>query len=293
MVLTGCAAGGDPGSGAEALPNPGYAPYTVHGEGDAGLTAVLPRGAGRDLMAYLHQDQVNLVYTRCSEGEACAIAGVTSDDGLAFSPETTLLTDPRGLSGPYLEASPDGDALWVVVGEGAALGRAPADGDGFGAVEVALEGGPFSAPSVVDGPAGRWLFFVREGYLYGAAAVGSGWDTPAPVLGPCDEPDCWPEDGVEYAEVRLGVSATGRRVYRAAFVNAGGGERAVGFAVSDDGSTWSTVSFNPTFVLERGTVVGLSNLRAGGRYLLYFARGREAPVTGAAINAAGAPSVVF
>jgi len=298
VVLTGCAAGGDPGSGGEALPNPGYTPYAVHAEGDAGLTPVLPEGAGRDLMAYLRHDRVNLVYTRCPEDAVCAIAGATSDDGLVFSPETALLTDPRGLSAPYLEAGPAGDVLWVVVGDGAALGRAPAEGDDFGAVEVALEGGPFSAPSVVNGPAGRRLFFVREGHLYMAAAVGTGWDTPTAVLGPCDETDCWPEEGVEHAEVRLGVSATGRRFYRAAFVNAGGGEKAVGFAASEDGATWSAVPFNPTLVLGRGTTMGLSNLRVGDRYFLYFSRshfsrGRVAPITGAAVNRAGAPSVVF
>ena len=293
LVLTGCAAGGDPGGGASGLPYPGYAPYEILTEGDAGLTPVLDASMVADPMASVVEERVHLVYSRCPADGPCRIQRSVSVDGLVFDEPQVMIEDGRGPTGPYLEARPGADLLWVALDDGAALATATIQAEGVGPLQVVLDEGPYAAPSVVTGPAGRLLFFVRDGRLYRAEAVGEGWGAPESVMGPCETESCWPEGGVADVEVRSVTSATGRTHYRALILEAGTSTPKVGFALSSDGRVWSSVAFTPTIDLGRGHYHGLSNLRFGAQYLLYFARGRETPKMGVAVNSEGLPNGSF
>ena len=293
VTLVGCAAGGDPGGGASALPNPGYAPYETYVPADAGPSQVIESMAANAPMAQVVHDQVHLLFGQCPDEAPCQIHQATSPDGVFFSAPVPILEDPRGVTAPYLETGSDGTDLWVVLDSGASLATASYRGDGVGSLQVVLQDGPYDAPSVVHGPAGRLLFFVRDSRLFRVEYVDGEWGAPESVMGPCTDDPCWPGNGVADVEVRRAVSATGRVHYRAAILEAGATSDAIGFALSTDGRQWSQVEFNPTVELGRGTYTGLSNLRFGARYLLYFAKGSPLAKIGVAINAAGQLSVDF
>lgn len=293
LCLWGCATGGDPSVGGTALPNPGYAPYTVYAEGDAGLTPVLEDRPGSEPMAYVAEGRLTLIFSECPTNGPCRIMTTTSADGITFTAPELLAEREAGLTDPYIERIDGRRVLWAVSDGGSTLVQAELQAGTVGPFSVTLDTGPFASPSVVNGPAGRLLFFVRAGQLFRARAEGEGWTTPEPVIGPCATEACWPRAGVADVEVRGSTTSTGRRHYRATILDAEDGAPQVGFAVSADGRDWSFVTFNPTVDLGRGAFDGVSNLRFDDDYLLYFTRGRAMPRIGLAINSAGRPSVEF
>ena len=73
LCLWSCATGGDPSVGGTALPNPGYAPYTVYAEDDAGITPVLEDPPGSDPMAYVTEGRLTLAFSQCPPDGPCRI----------------------------------------------------------------------------------------------------------------------------------------------------------------------------------------------------------------------------
>lgn len=280
LVMLGCAAGGDPGGGGSALPDRGLGAYEPVVDEAGGVVAPVATPEGLLLgnpMAVVDGGRVWLYFDVCDGAGGCEIARAESDDGIVFSGWEAVTAGSVGsLRAPFVLRG--GGGWWLYATRGDGIVRAAGDGRRFGeAVEVLSEAGAvLDSPSVVEVDGQVWLYVSRtvDGItgLAVAKASGDGFgaleavEVPGTVDGTVDG---WRPGEVGGAEVRRALSGAGRVVYR--LVYAGGRSGDVGFAASFDGLVWSPYAFNPALgddADERAP----SNVRFGGRYLMYFAR---------------------
>lgn len=281
-LLVGCAAGGDPGDGGANLPDRGFGTYER--VLDADEAAVAPVVAeGRRLgapMAVVEGGRVALYFEVCAD-DICDVGRAESSDGIAFGDWQTVAEDMRA---PYVIRRGSGWDLYGVRGDG--IVRAEGDGVTFGAAVEVARGEGVGSPSVVEHGGRRVLYATRPlddgGELVRAVEAGEGFGEWQAVAVP-GTPEGWDPGEVAGAEVRSAVTDAGRAVLR--LVYAGDGD--LGFAASYDGEAWSAYAFNPA--LEGGRAP--SNVRLGGRYLLYFERTRGG--LGVAVREADNPSERF
>lgn len=272
VVLGGCAAGGDPGDGGSGLPDRGLGGYAVVVDeaGDAVAPVVVEGRSVGAPMAVVVGGRV-VLYVEVCEGDACDVMRAESDDGIVFGGLTAVA---EGVRSPFVVR---GDGGWWLYGRrGDGIVRAWGDGRAFGeAVEVLGEAGAvLDSPSVVEVD-GRVALYVSRSVEGGtglgvAMEGGDGFGDVVPLVVP-GVVDGWDPGEVAGAEVRRAVTGAGRVVYR--LVHGSGARGDVGFAASFDGVAWVPYAFNPA-VGEAVDERAPSNVRLGGRYLLYYGRGR-------------------
>ncbi|MCA9540443.1 MAG: hypothetical protein KC620_16200 [Myxococcales bacterium] len=294
-LLLGCAAGGDPGSGGEDLPNRGFAPYERVVDADEKPIAALEAAEGETLggpMAWVVDGRVRLFVDRCDDA-GCAIAYADSADGLSFGALQTALRADFDLSAPFVTREPGGVALYAVRGDGEAIVRAAGDGAMFSNPQVVLEAPArmkLGSPSV----AGDWLFFalIAEDGASALARAPRGGGAIETLTVPGVE-EGWAPPGIEDPEVRLAESGAGRTLYRLAFAGRAGGRDAdIGFAAAFDGAAFLPFRFNPS-LSDSEEEAAPTCARLGDRFLLYVSRGTRRQRVIVAVNEAGQPSEAF
>ena len=295
LIVLACGTGGDPGSGAKNLPNPGFSPYTVHRDAMNETIGLLKSGGYGSPFARVEGESVALYVHRCIEDD-CRIFRTHSDDGVHFDDPTQpfpTLTDVRD---PFVYSTTRGDVMYVVNSAHTQLLRISLLTPNRSTVLYSTASDEtVHEPSAVTIQGDTKVFGIlkRNGQRQ---LVQFSEDGPQPVsFALCTDSDeaCWARGELFSAEVRGLRTQLGEMRYRLLFsIEGTAGQQVLGFAQSADGYTWRNFPFNPS--VESSSSLGSStHIRFGQRYFIYGEAGRRNPRVMAAINDQGWPSMVW
>ena len=228
------------------------------------------------------------------------MAAESLDGGLSYGPAEVVLDGTQGPA--WLEQSVGApavirakDGTWQMAFEfGARKGIAVAtseDGWRFSwPVEPSLSAeesdvGGVGSPSLVLLGSSRYLYFDRVADADESTVIALAIDEGTgdfrrigDVLSPgtdCAEADgtrerCWDASSVSHPEVRVGVTATGKRIFRLWYTGVERKKGALGYAASFDGVSWSRFAFNPIVADGARDYSQPTNVQGDNAYLLYF-----------------------
>ncbi len=273
LLLVGCGTLGAEGGGDTDLPNRGVVPYTVatlDGVGELTEPAAVVVGA-----------EVHLFATEEAPGGS-SVVRLRSQDGLRFGAPEIIEGGARSPSAVVHEG-----VVQLAFVRGGRVFMGP-----VGEPEAtSIEG---DAPSLVSVDGELQLYVSRAEQVLKVVDGRAGPTILLPgrdCVDPAGEPEaCWDAGLVGSAEIRVGTSATGRRLWRLMYGGGRGDARSIGFAASWDGVVFTRYAFNPIVPIDAmydgdPKDAAPSNVRLGDRYLLYFERDG---VLAAAVNDAGA-----
>ena len=245
--------------------------------------------------ARLESNQIALYVHRCEE-ESCRIFRSSSTDGLTFDTPQPIAFQSVDLRDPFIYPTKGGDMVYGVDRDQSHIIRMRLDGQGEPEVMyTATDGETVHDPSIITIDGQTVIFaIVRQNDISSFSRLVDGTFEPLELSLCVETTDvCWARGHIQSAEVRALRTALGRPMYRVLFsIEGAAGQGVWGFAQSSTGLSWSAFPFNPG--VESSAHLGAATqVRSGGRYLIYGEAGRRRPRVITAVNDSGWPSMVW
>ncbi len=300
LTVISCGTLGGEDGGAENLPNRGIAPYVpVSLESLETVTdfvfppALLPgQVAVRSPSMVVYGQTISMFALVVAGGDPPLLGRADSPDGIVFGPFVDVVPGLR----PDASASPtvaiDESGLWHLVfgdASGSVLWHAVSDdGRSFIPDGVPLlvadpdEAGGISSPSLVFADGVAHIYYQARSAMGLPASIkhtaGPTFQSRVSILDSgagCKDlkgqpTACFDGSGVLEPEVRIAVTATGRRVFRLFYVGLRGEVRTLAFAAAHLADTpFERYAYNPVLEVSGRKLAEPTNVRFGARYLLY------------------------